>query len=253
MPYLGSILCAVLAISSTTLAAVNGPCTANGVPGICIATAACKSGGGKSASGFCPNDPNDIKCCTKACGSGGTCRFTSSCTGSSQAGLCPGPANFQCCTPKSGGGGGGATGLSSNGVSFIAGFEGFRANFYTDAAGVKTIGYGHACQPASSCNNIKAPITEKEGKDLLAKDAARFVSCVNSEIDVPLTQNQFDALVSFSFNLGCGTLKNIAPNLNAKKFSAATTQMKKYVNAGGVPLAGLIRRRNAEVDLFNKP
>ena len=53
--------------------------------------------------------------------------------------------------------------------------------------GVKTIGYGHACQPASECNNINAPITEAEGKDLLKSDAASFVTCVNSNVDVPVS------------------------------------------------------------------
>ena len=93
-----------------------------------------------------------MQCCTKACsGNGGTgdCRSTS-CPGSSLTGLCPGPADFKCCIYKSGGGGGGDDGggsggsgggststkhdLSANGAAFIAKFEGFRANFYTDAA-----------------------------------------------------------------------------------------------------------------------
>ena len=140
MPQLHSLLYVLLALSTTTLAAVNGPCSASGTPGICIATASCsRSGGSSSSAPDCPNDPEDIKCCTKACGSGGTCMFSSSCTGgTSTANLCPGPANFQCCTPSAGGGGGGggrgATGLSPKGVAFIAGFEGFRGDFYYDAA-----------------------------------------------------------------------------------------------------------------------
>ena len=142
MPQLHSLLYVLLALSTATLAAVNGPCSASGTPGICIATASCsRSGGSSSSAPDCPNDPEDIKCCTKACGSGGTCMFSSSCTGgTSTANLCPGPADFQCCTPSAGGGGGGggggrgATGLSPNGVAFIAGFEGFRGDFYHDAA-----------------------------------------------------------------------------------------------------------------------
>lgn len=66
-----------------------------------------------------------------------------------------------------------------------------------------------------------------------------------------LNQNQFDALVSFAFNLGCGNLRNIADDLNKNDFSGATANMKKYVNAGGNVLPGLVRRRNAEVELFN--
>ncbi|KAI9800263.1 MAG: hypothetical protein M1833_003377 [Piccolia ochrophora] len=248
-----------LALSSGVLAAVNGPCSADGTPGVCISTSSCRGAGGKSATGFCPNDPADVKCCTRtSCGSsGGNCRWASQCSGTTQTGLCPGPADFKCCNPGGGSPPGGGTpgtskDLSPNGVTFISGFEGFRSNFYNDAAGVKTIGYGHACQPDSSCNSIKPPITEPEGKELLKKDAVRFVKCVNDNVKVTLNQNQFDALVSFAFNLGCGNLQNIAENLNRNDFTGATNRMKEYNRAGGQVLAGLTRRRQAEVDLFNK-
>ncbi|KAB2576870.1 putative secreted protein [Lasiodiplodia theobromae] len=92
----------------TTLAKFNGPCTgAANKPGVCIKTSSCTSGGGTYISGACPNDPNDVKCCTKAsCGSGGTCKFVDKCeSGSTKAGLCPGPSDFKCCLPKSGGSG----------------------------------------------------------------------------------------------------------------------------------------------------
>ena len=126
------------------LAAVNGPCSASGTPGVCISTASCSSGGGSSQSGFCPNDPGDIKCCTKTqCGSAGNCRFSSACSGTSKAGLCPGPADFKCCEPGSsgttpGGSSGGANTadrkLSANGFAFIKRFESFKPNFYFDIA-----------------------------------------------------------------------------------------------------------------------
>ncbi|KAL8922151.1 MAG: hypothetical protein Q9208_005346 [Pyrenodesmia sp. 3 TL-2023] len=243
----------LLAFTATALAAVNGPCSVNGTPGVCLRTADCNNGG-TSTAGFCPNDPTDVKCCTKpSCGSGGNCRFTSSCTGTTLAGQCPGPTDFKCCVPTNGGGGGTATSheLSANGAAFIAGFEGFEPDFYRDAAGVKTIGYGHACQPDSECDNIDPPITEAEGQALLKSDAAEFVACINEDVNVPLTQNQFDALVSFTYNLGCGNEDDIAAYLNRNDFTGATTQMKKYVYAGGVKLEGLVRRRQEEVDLFN--
>ncbi|KAL8913100.1 MAG: hypothetical protein Q9171_001994 [Xanthocarpia ochracea] len=168
-------------------------------------------------------------------------------------------APVMCCEPKAGGdppppgGGGGSTAdrqLSANGVDFIAGFEGFRANYYNDAAGVRTIGYGHACQEAGECD-FAEPITEAFGKQLLNSDADAFENCVNDDVTVALNQNQFDALVSFAFNLGCGNLAKIATKLNANDFAGATSSMKQYVNAGGVRLEGLVRRRNAEVALFN--
>ncbi|KAL8935795.1 MAG: hypothetical protein Q9211_004511 [Gyalolechia sp. 1 TL-2023] len=152
-------------------------------------------------------------------------------------------------SPVGGGGGGGSStnhDLSDNGAAFIAGFEGFRADFYRDAAGVKTIGYGHACQPDSECDNIDAPITEAEGQALLKSDAATFVNCINNDVNVA-----FDALVSFTYNLGCGNLADIAVYLNRNDFSGATDAMKQYTYAGGQELPGLVRRRQEEVDLFN--
>lgn len=133
----------VLLLSGTALGAVNGPCSADGTSGVCISSATCSDSAGSSHSGFCPDDPTDIQCCTKTdCGSGGNCRWTSQCSGSSQAGLCPGPADFKCCLIGSDGGspsdGGGATstshGLSANGVKFIENFEGWNPNFYQDSA-----------------------------------------------------------------------------------------------------------------------
>ncbi|MCJ1270389.1 hypothetical protein MMC22_010286 [Lobaria immixta] len=257
MTLLQAIFYTAFVISGTALGAVNGPCSVDGTPGVCISSATCSDSDGSSRSGFCPDDPSDIKCCIKPdCGTGGNCRWTSQCSGSSQTGLCPGPADFQCCVESDGGspGDGGTStshDLSANGVKFIEKFEGWSADFYDDSAGVKTIGYGHACQPASACDSINAPISRETGDDLLRQDAAGFVSCVNRYITVALTQNQFDALVSFTYNLGCGNLQNLAANLNAHEFAKATDQMKQYVKAGGKTLDGLVKRRQAEVDLFN--
>ena len=208
----------LIAFSPSILASINGACTLpGGTSGVCLSTSSCGSGGGTSNPGFCPDDPDDMQCCTKTCsGSGGTgdCRSTS-CPGTSLTGLCPGPADFKCCIYSSGGGGGGGGAsstkhdLSANGAKFIAGFEGFSADFYDDAAvsirmgkvlvdnkywskssylqGVKTIGYGHACQPSSACDSINAPITEAQGQALLKSDAATFVACINKDVTVPVS------------------------------------------------------------------
>ncbi|RPA92699.1 hypothetical protein L873DRAFT_1817221 [Choiromyces venosus 120613-1] len=94
----------LLLLSATANAAVDGLCSVNGTSGVCISTANCASGGGKSTVGFCPNDPADIRCCTKtACGSGGNCRWTNECSGTSVSNQCPGPGGFKCCQPSSGG------------------------------------------------------------------------------------------------------------------------------------------------------
>ena len=132
----------VLALTALSYATLNGPCSVNGVPGVCLSTSSCKSGSGTSTTGFCPNDPSDVKCCTKpSCSSSGSCEWASSCSGTTLSGQCPGPADFKCCVPKSSGSGGsGGSGssknhaLSAHGTAFIAGFEGFRGNFYRDAA-----------------------------------------------------------------------------------------------------------------------
>ena len=82
----------LLALSGSVQAALNGPCTVGSTPGVCITTATCSSGGGTSASGYCPNDPADVKCCTKAaCGNGGNCRFTSQCSGVTVSSMSPPP------------------------------------------------------------------------------------------------------------------------------------------------------------------
>lgn len=72
--------CIVLLAATLTRAAINDPCTAGSTPGICLTTTSCSSSGGTSHVGFCPKDPTNVQCCTKSCGSGGICRFTSSCT-----------------------------------------------------------------------------------------------------------------------------------------------------------------------------
>ncbi|KAK3331423.1 putative NlpC/P60-like cell-wall peptidase [Apodospora peruviana] len=86
----------------TERSTVNGACNGSGgAPGVCIDTKACSADGGSFISDACPGTPDNIKCCTKTkCGSGGNCRFTSSCDGTTKTGLCPGPDNFKCCEPK---------------------------------------------------------------------------------------------------------------------------------------------------------
>lgn len=89
------------ALQPVKRAVVDGPCTGSGgAPGVCIPTAKCTAGGGTHILNACPGTPDDIRCCTKtSCGSGGNCRFTSSCSGSTLTGLCPGPDDFKCCVP----------------------------------------------------------------------------------------------------------------------------------------------------------
>jgi hypothetical protein len=81
---------------------LNEACNVNGVPGVCVKTSSCKSSGGISTPGHCPNDPADVQCCTKgSCGSSGSCKWFSQCQHTSLPKLnaCPGPAGFMCCLP----------------------------------------------------------------------------------------------------------------------------------------------------------
>lgn len=72
--------------AASAQAAINGRCSVNGTPGVCLTTASCSSGGGKSTAGFCPNDPTNVQCCTKTCGSGGSCKWTDQCSGTKTTG-----------------------------------------------------------------------------------------------------------------------------------------------------------------------
>lgn len=111
-----------------TNAALNGRCTgANGASGVCVSTTSCDHIGGVSIVGACPNDPDNVRCCTKsACSSGGNCRWTSDCaSGKTVSDLCPGPNEFKCCMPGEttggqGGGGGGVDGEKNVGEKILA-------------------------------------------------------------------------------------------------------------------------------------
>lgn len=150
----------------------------------------------------------------------------------------------------------GARSLSWEGVAFIAGFEGFRAHLYHDAAGHATIGYGHLVhrgaidgkEPAE----FKAGISRQRALQLLTQDAAAAAAEVNRSVTCRLNQHQFDALVSFVFNCGGGNFRTstLRGKLNAGDLSAVPDELRRWTKAGGRELAGLIRRREAEGHLF---
>ncbi len=143
--------------------------------------------------------------------------------------------------------GGGANALSQNGLDLIKGFEGLRLSAYQDSAGVWTIGYGHT-------GNVKPGdrITQAQAEELLQKDTAWAQQAVRDQVKVPLSQGQFDALTSFTFNLGAGALEKstLLKKLNAGDYAGAQAEFGKWVHAGGQVLQGLVRRRAAEADLF---
>jgi lysozyme len=95
-------------------------------------------------------------------------------------------------------------------------------------------------------------ITEDQANQLLTEELNHFVEIINQVVQVDLTQNQFDALVSFTYNLGDGNLRKstLLRKLNAGDYQGAADEFPKWDRAGGQVIAGLLRRRNAERDLF---
>lgn len=137
--------------------------------------------------------------------------------------------------------------LSQNGVDLIKGFEGLRLNAYQDSVGVWTIGYGHTAGVRPGDH-----ITQAQAEAYLRQDTGWAQQAVRDNVKVPLTQGQFDALMSFTFNLGAGALKGstLLRDLNAGNYAAAQGEFGKWVHAGGQRLEGLVRRRAAEAALF---
>lgn len=138
------------------------------------------------------------------------------------------------------------------GINLIKTFEGFRTESYLCPAGVWTIGYGHTGP------EVKAGIrmTEAEGQAVLKKDLKRFEKIIEDNVKIELNQNQFDALVSFVFNIGGGAFKDstLLKRLNSKEDPnrVAREEMPRWNKGGGRVLEGLKRRRDAEVELFTK-
>ncbi|MBL1228213.1 glycoside hydrolase family protein [Enterococcus sp. BWB1-3] len=138
---------------------------------------------------------------------------------------------------------------SSKGRDLIKKWEALRLNAYQDSVGVWTIGYGHT-------KGVYAGlvITEAQANVFLDEDMQNHAVGIFNYVTVQLTQNQFDALVSFHFNLGVNILSGsqLLVYLNQKQWQSAAAEMKKYVYAGGQILEGLVNRRKDEVDLFLK-
>lgn len=139
---------------------------------------------------------------------------------------------------------------SAAGKKLIVDFEGLRLDAYICPSGVLTVGVGHTGSDVS--NGMR--ITEAQAMELLAKDLEKFERAVEKLISIKLTQNQFDALVSFAFNCGAGALEEstLRKRLNAGEDpeTVAQVEIPKWCKGPNGPLAGLVRRRTAEVNLF---
>ena len=136
---------------------------------------------------------------------------------------------------------------SEEGASLIKKFEGCKLEAYQCAAGVWTIGYGHTKEVSEG-----DAISQFEAEDLLTYDLQEFEAYVTDYVSVPLKQNEFDALVSWTFNLGSGNLRSstLLKKLNDHKYKEVPTEIRRWNKAAGKVLDGLVRRREAESLLF---
>jgi|SRR5579859_7304605 len=147
---------------------------------------------------------------------------------------------------------------SDNGIALIKSFEGFVGHLYNDVAGNCTIGYGHLVHLGPKDGraieaHFASGITEPAACDLLKGDVFNIAEkAINQGVKVPLTQNQYDALASFTYNVGAHAFlgSTLLRDLNAGRFGDADAQFARWNKAGGVEIPDLDRRRAQEAQLF---
>lgn len=142
--------------------------------------------------------------------------------------------------------------VSNAGISLIKEFEGCRLKAYQDSVGVWTIGFGWT-QPVDGRKiGPGMVIDQATAERLLRCGLVQYEQGVSQLVKVSISQGQFDALVSFSYNLGLRSLSTstLLRKLNSGDKQGAVDEFGKWVNAGGVRLNGLVKRRAAERELF---
>ena len=145
---------------------------------------------------------------------------------------------------------------SEAGIEFVANHEGWVNHVYKDIANIDTIGYGHVVKPGEAFPPI---ITKERGLSILASDLGFAESAVNKGVKVIITQNQFDALVSFTFNMGGGafTSSTLLKKLNAGDVACAADEILRWdhttINGKLTQAAGLTKRRKEERAVFLTP
>lgn len=136
----------------------------------------------------------------------------------------------------------------SKGIDLIKHFEGCELEAYKCPAGVWTIGYGHI-------KGVKEgmTITEQQAEEMLKSELNEYEGYINNLVTAELNQNQFDAMVSWVYNLGGGNLgaSTLLKVLNAGDYDGVPAQIMRWNKAGGKVLEGLTRRRQAEADMFS--
>jgi lysozyme len=153
--------------------------------------------------------------------------------------------------------------MSPHGLALLTQWEGFELKVYNDSAGLPTIGVGHLLTKSELSSGkiviggvpVKygSGITQQQAEDLLAQDLAPTTQAVTNGVKVALNTNQFDALTSFTFNVGIGafTSSTLLKTLNQGQYDQVPVQLMRWTRAGGRVVQGLVNRRQNEIKLWN--
>ena len=144
--------------------------------------------------------------------------------------------------------------VSNLGVDLICDFEGKRLVAYDDGVGIWTIGFGTTIYPNGIRVKKGDTCTEAQAKVYMQNDLKKFEYAVNSAVNIPLNQNQYDALISLTYNIGAAAFSKstLVKKLNAGDIRGAADQFDVWINAGGKRIQGLVNRRAKEKLLFLK-
>lgn len=152
--------------------------------------------------------------------------------------------------------------MSPAGLQLLTLWEGAKAKVYNDSAGLPTIGVGHlllkneiaadAINVGGQLVRLRFGLTEDQIRGLLAQDLVRFEDAINKNVKVPLTQNQFDALIAFCFNVGVSSFlrSTLLKAINSGTLDAVPEQLRRWNTVGGKPVQGLVNRRENESKLW---
>ena len=144
--------------------------------------------------------------------------------------------------------------VSQNCIDLIRSFEGFEAHPYKCPSGIWTIGFGSTFDTdGTPITEDNPPITVEHATSMMLANLVPFEAHVNSYVTAYINQNQFDALVDFAYNCGAQNLRTstLLKLLNEKDYKGASSEFNKWIYGGGRILAGLVKRRLAEQNLFN--
>jgi len=153
--------------------------------------------------------------------------------------------------------------MSEHGLELLKQWEGFKNKVYNDSAGLPTIGVGHLLTKSELSsgkiviNGAPVPydggLSDQQVLDLLSQDVTPAAQLITNKVTVPVNQNQFDALTSFTFNVGGAAFNGstLLKLLNQGQFDQVPTQLRRWNKAGGKVVQGLVNRRENEIKLWN--